>query len=590
MDAIASMQMKSRDRRAMAVATTLLGPTLSGLGRSTHTGSLVCEPDGIAQRLFALKANREVVVVGPRSSGLLQRRVEGVVRPVHGVVRRSLRGAQVDGLERHPPRIVLAECGHRVVGERKCFRFRKPDLFGAAASSGCQRNQSQTDADCSAISFRYRHGGLIGVSTPVLKDEADCGMGQSDSPLAGLHVVEVANWAAVPCAAALLGELGAEVIKIEPPTGDGMRGLMQPAAGDDSGIDHPFQFSNRGKRSVALDLRTEAGSGVALDLMAEADVVLLNLVEERRQRMGLTPEVIHARNPSAVIGILTGFGDVGPERNTPGFDLTSFFARSGLSGSVLGPDGGVPRWRAAQGDHVGGLALFGAVMTALFARASSGEGSVVSTSLLQAASWSNAFDLTRAAADGRPATPRPRTRSVNVASEAFECADGRWIQLCMAEPVRGWAVLCDVLGRQDLFEDPRFVDVTQRFAHMAELVDLIAAELRLHDSAEVLDGVRSRGGAAALVATTAEVVADPQVDALGLLRPVEHEAGSFDVIGSPFNMWPAGALAATPDREPVAAFGGPGADSRFVLREVLGLSDARIDELIEAGVVTEGEA
>jgi len=214
-------------------------------------------------------------------------------------------------------------------------------------------------------------------------------MVERDAPLAGLHVVEVANWAAVPCAAALLGELGAEVIKIEPPSGDGMRGLMQPASGDDAHIDHPFQFSNRGKRSVALDLRTADGSGLALDLMAKADVVLLNLVEDRRERMGLTPDAIHARNPSAVIGILTGFGDVGPDRNTPGFDLTSFFARSGLSGSVLGPEGGVPRWRAAQGDHVGGLALFGAVMTALFMRERTGEGSVVSTSLLQAASWSN---------------------------------------------------------------------------------------------------------------------------------------------------------------------------------------------------------
>jgi crotonobetainyl-CoA:carnitine CoA-transferase CaiB-like acyl-CoA transferase len=413
-------------------------------------------------------------------------------------------------------------------------------------------------------------------------------MVERDAPLAGLHVVEVANWAAVPCAAALLGELGAEVIKIEPPSGDGMRGLMQPASGDDAHIDHPFQFSNRGKRSVALDLRTADGSGLALDLMAKADVVLLNLVEDRRERMGLTPDAIHARNPSAVIGILTGFGDVGPDRNTPGFDLTSFFARSGLSGSVLGPEGGVPRWRAAQGDHVGGLALFGAVMTALFMRERTGEGSVVSTSLLQAASWSNAFDLTRAAADGRPATPRPRTSSVNVASEAFECADGRWIQLCMAEPVRGWEVLCDVLGRQDLFDDPRFGDVTQRFVHMADLVDVIGDELRRHTSADVLDGVRDRGGAAALVATTAEVVADPQVAALGLLRPVEHEAGAFDVIGSPFNMWAAGATPATPDHDPVAAFGRPGADSRSVLREVLGLSDSQIDELVAVGAVTEG--
>lgn len=413
-------------------------------------------------------------------------------------------------------------------------------------------------------------------------------MDESVGPLVGVKVVEVANWAAVPSAAALLGELGAEVIKIEPPTGDGMRGLMQPASGDDAGIDHPFQFSNRGKRSVALDLRTDDGTALALDLMGNADVVLLNLVEERRERLGLTAAAIHERNPSAVIGVLTGFGDVGPERNAPGFDLTSFFARSGLSGSVLGPDGGIPRWRAAQGDHVGGLSLFGAVMTALYARERTGRGSVVSTSLLQAASWSNAFDLTRAAADGRPATPRRRTRSVNVASEAFECADGRWVQLCMAEPVRGWVVLCEVLGRADLLDDPRFTDVSQRFINMEELVGIIAEEMRHHDSGVVLAGVEDRGGAAALVATTAEVVADPQIRALGLLRSVEHPDGEFEVIGSPFHVWPTGEAAAVATSAPVPAFGAPGADSRSVLHAELGLSDEQIDALVASGAVTEG--
>ena len=412
-------------------------------------------------------------------------------------------------------------------------------------------------------------------------------MDQQHKPLEGMTVVEIANWAAVPCAAALLGELGASVIKVEPPGGDGMRGLMQPASGDDAGIDHPFQFSNRGKQSIAVDLRTSEGASVALDLIAAADVVLMNLVEERRERMGLTAEAIHARNPSAVVGILTGFGDVGPQRNSPGFDLTAFFAGSGLSGSILGAEGGVPRWRAAQGDHVGGLALFGAVMTALFNRERTGEGQIVSTSLLQAATWSNAFDLTRAAADERPATPRARTQSVNVASEAFECADGRWIQLCMAEPVRGWEVLCDVLARDDLLADARFVDVVQRFVNMAELVGVIAEELLRHDSAAVLSAIHERGGAAALVATTAEVVADPQVRALGLLRPVQHPVGEFEVIDAPFHLRAAGEAAATPAPAPVAAFGAPGADTRVVLRSLLGRDDDAIDALFASGAVAE---
>ena len=399
--------------------------------------------------------------------------------------------------------------------------------------------------------------------------------------LDGVRVIEVANWAAVPSAGVLLAEEGAEVIKIEPPTGDSMRGLMHQAAVENAvAVDHPFQFSNLDKLSVAIDIRTETGAGLVRDLIGTADIVLMNLLHGRREKYGLSVEQLREQFPSVVIGVLTGFGDVGPDYDVPGYDLTSFFARSGLSSSIGGRDGYPPRWRAAQGDHVAGLALFAGVMTAMFERERTGEGKVVETSLLQAATWSNAFDITRAAVDGRPAKAKGREGAVNAPSECFRCSDGRFVQLSLAEPVGGWRIICDVLEREELHDDERFDHVVKRFKNMAELLEVLDIEFAKHPSRAIVDAIVERGGVAALVMTTDEVVADPQVEALGVLRLVAHPEGDFEVVGPPFR--------AAEGREPVAAIGVPGADTEHVLRGVLGLDESHISDLEARGVVVLG--
>lgn len=399
--------------------------------------------------------------------------------------------------------------------------------------------------------------------------------------LDGVRVIEIANWAAVPSTGVLLAEEGAEVIKIEPPSGDSMRGLMHQAATDNAReVDHPFQFSNRGKKSVAIDIGKDEGAALVMKLIGTADIVIMNLLRARRIRFGLTPDEILAEYPSAIIGVLTGFGDVGPDADVPGYDLTSFFARSGLSASIGGSDGHPPRWRAAQGDHVAGLALYAGLMTAMLQRERTGTGQVVETSLLQAATWSNAFDLTRAAVDGRPASVRGRSRSVNVTSECFRCADDRFVQLSLAEPVGGWRILCDVLGIDDMHDDPRFDDVVKRFTNMAELIEILDIECAKIPSATLVDGIVERGGVAALVMTTDEVVEDPQIDALGVLRPVDHPAGEFRVVAPPFRR--------ENTRLAVAGIGAAGADTAHVLADILGLEDAQISDLEAGGVVALG--
>ncbi len=396
--------------------------------------------------------------------------------------------------------------------------------------------------------------------------------------LQGIRVVEIANWAAVPSTGVLLAEQGAEVIKVEPLGGDPMRGLMHqagvPGASD---IDHPFQFSNRHKKSVTIALDTDRGSALALNLVAEADVVITNLLPARRIRMGLTVEDFRRVNPTAIIGVLTGYGEEGQEADRPGFDLTAFFARSGLSAAIAGAEGGPPRWRPAQGDHVAGLSLYAGVLTALFERSSTGEGQVVETSLLRAASWTNAFDLTRAAADGRPARAHPRERSVNATVEAFECSDGRWVQLSLAEPERGWEVVCEMIGRDELRTDPRFATVRDRFVNMGELIPILSEEFATRTSAEVVDEITDRGGVCALVMTSEEVVAHPQTRAAGVLRSVRHRSGDFEVVAPPFGL--RGEYA---DADAVPE---PGADNHVVLHGVLGLSDDEIYALEVDGVI-----
>ena len=395
--------------------------------------------------------------------------------------------------------------------------------------------------------------------------------------LNGFRVIEIANWAAVPSTGVLLAEQGAEVIKIEPPSGDSMRGLMHQAAIEGNEIDHAFQFSNRNKKSVALALDTEGGRQIAYSLIESADIVLTNLLQDRRERLGLTIETMQKVNPTAVIGVLTGFGETGPDAAKPGYDLTSFFARSGLSASVGGFDGRPARWRPAQGDHVAGLSLYAGIMTALVQRAQTGEGSVVETSLLASAAWSNAFDLTRAAADGRPARAKDRYGAVNVTSEAFRCSDGRFVQLSLAEPVKGWRIMCEVLGLGELEHDERYVDTTQRFINMREMIDVFDVEIAKHDSRSLVDAITTRGGVAAVVMQSHEVVTDPQVRASGILRTVESDGDSFEVVSPPFSF-----------EKPyghASHFGPPGVDTAEVLGSLLDLSSSEIDDLVAQGSV-----
>lgn len=405
------------------------------------------------------------------------------------------------------------------------------------------------------------------------------------APFVGLTVVEFANWAAAPSAGMLLAEHGATVIKIEPLTGDSMRKVIQQASVD-ADIDHPFQFANRGKKAVALALNEPRGQDIAHQLAATADVILCNLLPSRRERMRLTVPELRETNPTAVIGVLTGYGDQGPDADRAGYDITAFYAGTGLSSACADETGVPPRWRPATGDFTAGLSLYAGVVTALVERARTGEGQLVETSLLRAGAWTNAWDLTRSAADGRPSRSKGREGTHNPLVESFRCADDRWVQLALANPVRAWPALCDAIERPDMVESPKFATPTLRRKNAAELVAILGDEIASRFTGQQLvDALAARGEASALILHSNEVVTDEQVLAAGVLGTVRHPDGDLTVVRPPFDVTDGNSEGSGTDPDPGDAYPEPGSDTRTVLSESLGLSTEDLDTLAEAGVI-----
>ncbi len=402
------------------------------------------------------------------------------------------------------------------------------------------------------------------------------------SPLEGVRVVEIASFAAAPTAAAIMADLGAEVIKVEAIGGDPIRGLMKQAkvAEGEVNPDYPFQFINRGKQSIELNLDDPAGVAVAHRLVAVADVVILNLLPERRQRFQLDVDQLHEIKPDLVIGLLSGYGEQGEEINRPGYDMTAFFARSGLIGGMTPPGGVPPHPRPGQGDHTTSMALFGGLMAGLRGRDVSGEGQVIETSLVRTAAFTIGVDLSTAVVDGRPNPDRPRDKSISAMLEAFQCSDGRWIQFAMPDRSDAWSRFCNALHREDLIDHENYSSGRLRYRNMPPLIALIDETVGERPFDYWAPRLDEHNCIWAPINDAASAAQDPQVRAAGVFEPVEHpEAGSFETVGAPFRM---------PGNDEVGPRGPAperGQHSADILGQLLGYSDDEIADLADKGVV-----
>ena len=288
------------------------------------------------------------------------------------------------------------------------------------------------------------------------------------APLSGVRVLEVASHVFVPMSGAVLSEWGADVIKIEhPETGDPYRGLVTAGLHTlHHGIDPQFQSANRGKRSVGLDLKHPQGREVLGRLLEHTDVFVTNLRAATRRSLRIDVDDVRAHNPSLIYVRGTAFGSRGPDANRGGYDAGAYWSRTGMQHVFTPPGAEWPAGpRPAFGDVVGGLTIAGAISTALYRRATTGEPSVVDVSLLAAGMWQVQIDIVNASLDegGGHARAFPGRYDVwNPLMMPYRTSDGRFINLQMLSPDRYWPDLCRALGVPDMATDARFETMKAR--------------------------------------------------------------------------------------------------------------------------------
>ena len=396
--------------------------------------------------------------------------------------------------------------------------------------------------------------------------------------LEDLIVVDAATFLAGPGAATMLGDFGAKVIKIEPPGGDGYRGLVGRYP-----VPYHWLLTSRNKESLALDLSKDSGQALLHQLIKKADVMTTNFMRGQLERYQLTYPTLKAINPRLVFGHITGYGDEGPEADRRAFDVTGWWARSGMMEFVRDPEQ-IPLMPApGMGDHSTATALFGAIMSGLYKRERTGEGCHVSTSLAANGVWANAMALQGVAAGNDLAEHRQKAGWVNPLSAAYGCADGSFLVLTMINTAREYPQLCDALGHPEWLQDERFSDIRQAMRNRGDLQQMISGAFAQLDYAEAARRLDDQGITYSKVQTMSEVLADPQLRAAGIVIETGDTQGDYELtISSPINV--VGEAKKAPKRAPDI-----GANSLSVLRE-LDFDEDYIQSLVGAGVVVDGSS
>jgi crotonobetainyl-CoA:carnitine CoA-transferase CaiB-like acyl-CoA transferase len=401
------------------------------------------------------------------------------------------------------------------------------------------------------------------------------------APLAGVRVLEVASHVFVPMSGSVLSEWGAEVIKIEhPETGDPYRGLVTAGLHKlHDGVDPYFQSANRGKQSVALDVKHPEGRKLLGRLVAGCDVFVTNLRAGARKRLRIDVDDIRAENPSIIYVRGTAFGSKGDDAGRGGYDAGAYWARTGMQHSFTGPEAEWPaNAKPAFGDVVGGLTIAGAISTALYRRATSGESSVIDASLLASGMWQLQVDIVNATMAGATAE-RPRMerhQTFNPLMMPYRTQDGRFISLQMLSPERYWPDLCKALGAPDMATDPRFADMDLRRENAKECVAWLDGVFGARDYVEWLRILADFEGEWVPVQAAHEVAQDPQVRANGYIADLDVDGVTIPLVTSPVQF----------DEQPGAPTRAPehGEHTETVLLE-LGLSWDEIGALKDAKAI-----
>ena len=395
----------------------------------------------------------------------------------------------------------------------------------------------------------------------------------------GVRVIELAQWVFVPVAGALLADWGADVIRIERLDGDPYRGLATQGIGTDSGgVNLSMALANRGKRSVALDLRKPRGLEALHDLLATADVLLTSLRPGALERLRLGADAVRERYPKLIYARGNGFGVNGPDADQPGYDSSAFWARGGVGHMLTPAERDYPiSQRGAMGDRNGAMALAFGIAGALLKRTRTGEGSVVDVSLLATAMWMLSSDLLAALNGGEVKPASGRTALMSPLTATYRTKDDRHVQLMFLQGDRYWPEFCRTIDRADLAEDGRFVDMAARRTNAAACVaelDAIFAEHTLDEWKGILATLDAPWSP---IQSIGELVDDPQVIANGYIGDVHIDDGpSYRLPTVPVQF----------DGQPPALRRAPehGEHTEAILTEV-GYDWDRIGDLADEGVI-----
>ncbi|MCT2400196.1 CaiB/BaiF CoA transferase family protein [Novosphingobium mangrovi (ex Huang et al. 2023)] len=396
----------------------------------------------------------------------------------------------------------------------------------------------------------------------------------------GVRVLELAQFVFVPAAGAILADLGADVIKIEMPEGDPYRRLKITDGRQTKSANLAMELNNRGKRSIAIDLKSDEGRALFLKLVETADVFLTSIRPAALKRLGLTLDVLRARNPRLIYAHGNGLGFRGEQADRAGYDASCFWARGGFAHMLSTPGQRPTRPRPALGDHAGAMNVAFGMASALFHRERTGEPSEVEISLLSSAMWILSADVTMGAALSDEQLAKLANPGRHALTSAYETADGRYLQLMFLDPERYWGELCRRTGCEALLDDPRFASVERRVEHGDALLAALDAAFASRTLDQWREAFAGWDAPWEVIQNLRELVTDPQASANDVLFDVTVEDGTpVTVVSGPVSF---GGSPLPP--EPKCA-PGMGRDTAELLRE-LGLSDEAIADCAGRGVVT----
>ena len=398
-------------------------------------------------------------------------------------------------------------------------------------------------------------------------------------PMRGVKVVELGVWLAGPAASGILADWGADVVKIEPPSGDPCR-MFQWMLGGDMPTNPVFEMDNRSKKGIAVDLGTDDGLAIAVELLADADVFVTNLRVGALKRLGLDHASIGERLPRLVYCQITGYGSEGPDADRAAFDIAAFWARSGVAGLLTPPGGDPPFQRGGMGDHSTGMAAAAAVSAALFDRERTGQGQLVETSLMRQGAYTISFDLNLLLMWGSTLEIGERTSMRNPAMNNYTAGCGRRFWIVGLEGERHWPPLARAVGHPEWLDDERFAQPRERAANASELISMldgIFATRTLDEWTEVF--ATEPDFFWAPINSPDDLLADPAFHGSGALIDVPDDVSSTTMVATPVDFhgtpWAARSTAPT-----------IGQHTREVL-VAMGRTSAEVDALVAAGTVAE---